>query len=103
MKIACASTNGINVDEHFGTASAFYIFDLADGVLTPLDKVLVEPYSDGDQKDHPFTPTAFERVSTALAGCERVYVRKIGDKPAAELRKIGIEPIIHEGAIDAIG
>ena len=78
MQIACASTNGIEVDEHFGTASEFYIFNLEGGVLTDGKKVEVEPYSSGDQKDHPFAPTAFERVSTALKGCERVYVVKIG-------------------------
>ena len=102
MKIACASTNGIAVDEHFGTCSEFYIFELEGGELTRQGKVLVEPYSSGDQKDHPFAQTAFERVSSALEGCERVYVQKIGDTPARELRKIGIEPVIFEGAIDGI-
>ena len=85
MKIACASTNGIAVDEHFGTASEFYIFELDGGELTRQGKVVVEPYSSGDQKDHPFAQTAFERVSSALEGCERVYVQKIGATPAKSL------------------
>lgn len=102
MKIACASTNGLEVDEHFGTASHFHIFSLEGGVLTPAGKVVVEPYSQGDQKDHSFAQTAFERVSEPLKGCSKVYVVKIGDTPAAELRKIGIEPIVYKGAIDNI-
>ncbi len=102
MRIACASTNGIEVDEHFGTASEFYIFELEAGVLTRQGKVVVEPYSHGDQKGHPFAQTAFARVSTALTGCERLYVVKIGDTPARELKKIGIEPVIYEGAISTI-
>lgn len=102
MKIACASTNGIEVDEHFGTASEFYLFELEAGVLTRQGKVVVEPYSQGDQKDHPFAQNAFARVSAALTGCEQLYVVKIGDTPARELKKIGIEPIIYEGPISAI-
>lgn len=102
MKIACASTNGIEVNEHFGTASEFYIFRLEGGELNLEDKVTVEPYSSGDQKDHPFALSAFERVSTALSGCKRVYVVKIGTTPARELRKLGIEPVIYQGEISAI-
>ena len=102
MKIACASTNGITVDEHFGTASEFYIFELEAGELTRQGKVVVEPYSSGDQKDHPFAQTAFERVSLALEGCERVYVQKVGETPARELQKIGIEPVIFSGEISGI-
>lgn len=62
MKIACASTNGIEVNEHFGTASEFYIFTLEGGELKRQGVVKVKPYSSGDQKDHPFAQNAFERV-----------------------------------------
>ncbi len=102
MKIACASTNGIEVNEHFGTASEFYVFSMDGGILTRQGIVKVEPYSSGDQKEHPFAQSAFERVSMALTDCARVYVVKIGETPARELRKIGIEPVIYEGAINAI-
>ncbi len=102
MKIACASTNGIEVNEHFGTASEFYIFNLEDGQLSREGKVLVEPYSKGDQKEHPFAQSAFDRVSMALTGCARVYVVKIGTTPARELQNIGIVPIIYKGAITDI-
>jgi predicted Fe-Mo cluster-binding NifX family protein len=102
MKIACASTNGIEVNEHFGTAAAFYIFTLENGDLSREDVVKVNPYSSGDQKNHPFAQSAFERLSAALQGCKRVYVVKIGETPARELRKIGIEPVIYTGDISAI-
>jgi len=41
-------------------------------------------------------------VARALAGCQRVYCTRIGDRPGQELEKRGIKPVIYEGEIAAI-
>ena len=101
MKIALASTNGTHVDEHFGRAEIFYIYDLSDAGPVKSAEVSVTPLSIGD-KNHPFDPDRLQGITDALQGCERVYITKIGERPAAELVKIGIEPVVFQGAIKDI-
>jgi hypothetical protein len=63
--------------------------------------VEVETLSIGDPS-HSFDRDRFEAVVNCLKGCKRVYVTKIGDRPADELKKIGIEPIVYEGSVEDI-
>ena len=100
MRIAIVSTDGTTVNDHFGKATRFLIYDLT-GTPTFVEERPVTPYSSGD-KSHPFDQARFNDVLTALAGCERVYCARIGDKPAAELQKAGIEPVVYEGPIAGI-
>jgi hypothetical protein len=34
-----------------------------------------------------------------LKDCKKVYVTKIGERPATELKALGIEPVVYQGAI----
>ena len=99
-RFAVVSKDGVNVDEHFGKAGRFLIFDL-DDQLRLADFRPSETLSTGDP-DHPFDPDKFERVSDLLKDCSKVYVTRIGDKPAAKLRELGIEPVIYSGTISDI-
>lgn len=101
MRIAIASTDGTTVNEHFGQASRFLIYDLAGGTPAFVEERSTTPYSSGD-KSHPFDQSRFDGALAALAGCERVYCAKIGDKPTEELQKAGIEVVIYEGPIAEI-
>ena len=101
MKIAIASTDGITVNEHFGKAKKFLIYDAAPEGLKFLKEREVEPYSTG-RKDHNFDKVRFEEVVTVLEGCEKVFIAKIGDEPAAALKAMGIKPVVYEGAIKDI-
>ncbi|MDH3454423.1 MAG: dinitrogenase iron-molybdenum cofactor biosynthesis protein [Desulfuromonadales bacterium] len=101
MHIAIVSTDGQTVNDHFGKAERFLIYD-SDG--TPpvfIEERTVRPFSSGEQ-NHAFNRTRFENILAALAGCREVYCTRIGDKPTEELGKAGIEPVIYEGPINAI-
>lgn len=97
MKVAFATTDGINVDEHFGRAGIFAVYELtpedyqfvelrkfADG----LDSAIVETRGMGDLHD--------DRVQSKvekLADCKIIYLTEIGGPSAARLVKKGIMPV----------
>lgn len=101
MKIAIVSTDGKNVNDHFGKAERFLIYEIGKQGLSQLDEIKAPALSTGD-KSHKFDAARFDIIAGALQGCKQVYCSRIGDKPREELTKIGITPVIYEGAIDAI-
>ena len=101
MQVAIASSDARTVDGHFGKAGRFLIYEIEVGFQTLLAIRVVTPYSDGDQS-HDFNRARFDEVAGKLAGCKRLYCAKIGEKPAEELRKLGIEPVVCSGPIAGI-
>jgi hypothetical protein len=100
IRFAVVSTDGINVNDHFGRAERFLIFDM-DEQLKLVDVRTAEPLSSGDLK-HPFDQDKFDRLVMLLKDCSRIYVTCIGDTPAVKLKELGIEPVIYSGAITHI-
>lgn len=97
MKIAFATTDGINVDEHFGRAGSFAIYDLsragynflelrkfADGI----DQAVVGTREQGALHDE-----AVQDKVGRLADCRIVFMTEIGGPSAARLVKKGIMPM----------
>ena len=101
MKIAVATKDGIKVNEHFGRMENFFIYVITSEGPVKVKEVSVKPLSIGD-KNHPFDNERFQSIANALEGCERVYVTKIGERPAEELQKLGIEPVAFEGNTSSI-
>lgn len=101
MRIAIASTDGKNVNEHFGKVKEFHIFDLADEGLRFVERREVTPLSVGD-KNHDFDEERFAAVMGKISDCNRVYVTKIGLKPAEELQRNKIVPVLFNDAIENI-
>lgn len=99
-RIAVVSTDEINVNDHFGMAESFLIYDVEDS-LRFVEKRETEKLSVGDP-NHPFDADKFNRVYETIKDCTKVYVTKIGDGPAKKLKELGIEPVVYEGAISGI-
>ena len=99
-RIAVVSTDGIHVDEHFGRAERFLIFD-NDAAMTHIGNRPIEQLSVGNP-DHLFDLDKFNRIAAQLKDCSKVYVTRIGDLPAAKLKDLGIEPQIYKGVISQI-
>ncbi len=97
MKVAFATTDGINVDEHFGRAGMFAIYE-----LTIDDYSFIENRKFADGRDIEIESTKGmgevhdERVQKkveALSDCKIVYLTEIGGPSAARLVKKGLMPI----------
>ena len=97
LRIAVVSTDGTNVNDHFGMAKRFLIYDCNDKI-TFVEERPTETYSVGDL-EHTFDPERFGRVSALLKDCSKIYVTQIGEVPASKLKELGIEPVIYEGPI----
>jgi nitrogen fixation protein NifX len=97
MRVAFATTDGVNVDEHFGRAGKFSIYDLkpdgyrfietrkfADGTGTEI------PETNGMGRLHDDRIT--DKVDK-LADCKIVYMTEIGGPAAAKLVRRGVMPV----------
>ncbi|MEW6381218.1 MAG: NifB/NifX family molybdenum-iron cluster-binding protein [bacterium] len=100
-RVAVVSKDGVNVNDHFGQASRFLIYDCGDTTLSLVEERSVEPLSVGDPH-HPFDPEKFGRIADLLKDCTKVYVTKIGEVPAKKLQEYNIQPIIYAGPIATI-
>lgn len=105
MKIAITSTDGKTVDQHFGKADSFYIYEKKDGKLNFIEKRNVVSYCgcvSVKQGDHEFDTDRFIRVFGTLQDCKKLYTTQIGDTPKAKLEANGIEIKLCSCEIDAI-
>lgn len=100
MRIAVASKSGTEVDQHFGHAERFLIYDCAGGSPKQVEEVSVEKYCSYDP-DHAFRKPQFQAIIEALAGCRVVVTAQIGDYPRQELEKAGLRHLATAGPIDA--
>jgi len=98
MLIAVASKTGAEVDQHFGHAERFLIYDYGSGNPQPVGEVEVEKYCSYDP-DHPFRHRQFDGIVAALKGCKAVVTAMIGELPKQELQKVGITPLVAAGPI----
>ncbi|PNU18943.1 dinitrogenase iron-molybdenum cofactor biosynthesis protein [Geothermobacter hydrogeniphilus] len=98
MLIAVASKSGTEVDQHFGHAERFLIYDYGGGSPAPVKEVQVDKYCSYDP-NHPFRHPQFNAIVNALAGCKAVVAAMIGELPKQELEKVGIKPLVAGGTI----
>lgn len=98
MHIAVTSISGTAVDQHFGKAERFLIYDYGGGSPEPIREVSVEQYCSSDPQ-HTFHEPRFAAITQALAGCRAVVTEMIGDLPKQELLKAGLTPVITSGPI----
>jgi predicted Fe-Mo cluster-binding NifX family protein len=100
MRIAVASRSGIDVDQHFGHAERFLIYDFNQGRPEVLEEVKVKKYCSFDP-DHPFRQRQFDAIMASFAGCKAVISAQIGEYPRQELEKAGMMHFAATGPIEA--
>lgn len=98
MLVAVASKSGVEVDQHFGHAERFLVYDCAAGHPHLLKEVPVEKYCSYDP-DHAFRKPQFQAIIDALQGCRAVVTAMIGEYPRQELEKAGLVHVTAEGPI----
>jgi nitrogen fixation protein NifX len=97
MKIAFATTDGKQVDEHFGRAGMFAVYE-----ISALGSRFLEFRKFADGIDHAVVDTknsgaaheiAVEGKVERLSDCKLIYLTDIGGPSAARLVKKGIMPM----------
>lgn len=97
MKIAFATTDGTNVDEHFGRSGMFAIYELTmDGYSLIEMRRFAEGRDTSVEQTKGMGSVHDEKVedkTNRLADCRIVYLTEIGGPSAARLVRKGIMPI----------
>jgi predicted Fe-Mo cluster-binding NifX family protein len=89
MLVAVASKSGLAIDEHFGHAKAFRIYQLDERGCCFEESREVDHYCHGQTGDQ----TAMQKILHTIADCQAVFVAKIGDGPSEKLQARGIVAI----------
>lgn len=100
MLIAVASKDGREINQHFGHAERFLIYDVGDGDAKLVDEKKVGRYCSFDPQN-PLRGHLLQEIAEALQGCRAVVSAQIGEHPQGELEKLGIEPFTATGPIKA--
>ncbi|HEY6007878.1 MAG TPA: NifB/NifX family molybdenum-iron cluster-binding protein [Geobacteraceae bacterium] len=96
VRVAIATSNGRNVDEHFGRARSFRIYVLENGSFKLLEGRESVPPCGGSQHDDQ----AMERLVDMLADCSAVAAAMIGPGAIDALLDRGVLPIALETSVD---
>ncbi len=89
MRVAFTSTSGTTIDQHFGQANHFHLWDVGPREAVPVGRIDV--FTAGDEEDR------IGARATALAGCAIVYTQQIGGPAAAKLVARRIHPLKTQG------
>lgn len=98
-RVAVASKDGKSVNEHFGRAAFFHIYDLsADGY----SKVEVRDAVAACQYARTHSESNFDKIISLLSDCDALLVQKIGEGAATYLIGKNVRVFETAGEIDAI-
>ena len=96
-KIAVASSDGIVVNNHFGRAKEFYIYQIDDKEqIHFLEKRKVTSVCEGGNHDNERLKTNLEK----LGDCKYLLVSRIGSGAASVAESLGIESYEISGMIE---
>ena len=92
MKVAIVSTDGKVINQHFGKASRFFIFEIDDcGKIQFLEVRETMPLCGSADEGH--ADDVLSRTISLISDCEALLCSRIGSRPREELRKKGIKPV----------
>jgi predicted Fe-Mo cluster-binding NifX family protein len=98
MLIAVASKDGREINQHFGHAERFLIYDVEEAEARLVDERKVERYCTYDA-DHPLRAHVLKAIANALTGCRAVVCAQIGPAPQMEMERFGIDTFVADGPI----
>jgi len=98
-RMAVASSDGKNVDQHFGQAREFLLYDMEEGKLTMAGKVQTDPFLEESMFGEKHR-SKIERMVAALKGVDIVITSGFGERAEAEMRARGMQPYLKEGSVE---
>lgn len=102
MLIAVTTSNGIDVDTHFGKAESFLVYEVGSGEPALRYQVLTPPYCGGSGPGHSLMPDKLAAIARALGDCRVVVTAMIGEAPREEMDRLGIDVISGTGPVNTL-
>lgn len=97
QKVAVASSDGINIDVHFGQAQHFFLYEVEDdGSYIQVGEREIDGAPSVDAREHHDTGA----TARALADLDAVLANRIGPGGVATLKGHGVKGFAIGGAID---
>ncbi|OMC67875.1 nitrogenase cofactor biosynthesis protein NifB [Paenibacillus odorifer] len=102
-KVAVATRGGDKVNQHFGHATEFMVYE-TDGISVKLLGIRkIQAYCHGKADCNGDKNAALQEIISILQDCQILLCSGIGDVPRASLNKAGVLPLVRKGEIqDAI-
>jgi predicted Fe-Mo cluster-binding NifX family protein len=98
MLFAVASKDGRDINQHFGHAERFLIFEVSGTEVTLVNEKVIERYCSYDE-EHPLRGHLLRAVAEALHGCAAIVCTRIGPAPREEMSRLGFEVYCASGEI----
>ncbi len=92
-KYAVASKSGMLVDQHFGKATEFFIYESNGETVRFVEKRLVSNYCSNASECGGDAKSSIETILSALSDCQAVLALRTGDAPSRKLESSGIRVI----------
>jgi nitrogen fixation protein NifB len=89
IRVAVATKGTGIVDQHFGHAKAFLIYEVKEGQTTLIEQRSIPQYCHGTDGE----PGDLNPIIQLVSDCQAVLVAKIGANPAGRLQEAGIEAV----------
>jgi predicted Fe-Mo cluster-binding NifX family protein len=103
MKVAVCTSNGNEVDIHFGRTENFYIYEVENSNIAQLEIRSTEKYCAGySSPDHEFQYDKLNNIFETIKDCEVLFTVKIGEAPKAALEYKGIKIIECEAVVSKL-
>jgi nitrogen fixation protein NifX len=91
VKVAFATTDGTKVDEHFGRAGMFAVYEVQERGYRLVE---IRKFAEGRDRDIEETKGAGQlHEDLVLEDCKIIYLTEIGGPSASRLVKKGIMPV----------
>lgn len=91
LRYAVATKSGMLVDQHFGQAGEFYIYESDGENVSFLEKRAISKYCTGAEGCFDEKESKMELILRAVADCSGVLALRIGDSPSKKLSEMGIK------------
>jgi nitrogen fixation protein NifB len=89
LLVAVATKGGGRINQHFGHASEFQIYEVSAAGAKLVGHRKIDHYCQGGYEEEEAMPSILE----AIKDCAAVLVAKIGHCPMKELQEAGVEPV----------
>lgn len=98
-RVAVASRGGDKVNQHFGHATEFMIYDTDGTEVKFIGMRKIQAYCQGTADCNGEKGETLQEITTILSDCRILLSSGIGDAPRATLNKAGILPLVRKGGI----
>ena len=93
MLIAVTSSDGKQIDTHFGKADRFLVYEIGTGEPELLYEVQAPRYCGGTGPGHSLMADKLAAIATDLGACRVVVTAMIGESPKEEMERLGVDII----------